>query len=333
MTSTQPAITLIIPCYNVAAYVQATLDSVSAQTATFGGALECLLIDDGSTDHTASVCQAYLEAYAGSISYRLLRQPRNLGVSAARNRGIREATGRYLYFMDGDDTLVPDCLAALWACVEQHPGVEMVYAGIRRTDGDPWMSYEGRHLPAYTTDRHAIKIDLIGSEHLTVSCCNKLYRRELIVGNQLYFDETLPKHEDDLWNNLLAKYVTSLATVARDTYIYNVHSGSLTTTHDDDIKCMMDRLVVEERIIRHIDDLYRDDQIRRVLFQSFHYYLSTDHRAVRRRIGQQHRLLARQCGLRRRLVLYLLSLLAWLDRGDGSPAFRLYRRLRHYAFR
>lgn len=332
MTPTLTDITIIIPCYNVAPYVQATLDSVSAQTATYQGILECLLIDDGSTDQTAAICQSFIDGYAGSICFRLLRQPHNMGVSAARNLGIRKATGRYLYFMDGDDSLVADGLVALWSRVEEHPNVEMVYAGMTRTDGDRWMSYKGRSLPDYTEDRHEIKIEILGCERLTVSCCNKLYLRELIVENKLFFDETLRKHEDDLWNNLLAKHVTRLAALARDTYIYKVHPGSLTTTNEG-IDSMLNRLIVEERIIRTIDEPYKPEQIRRALIQEFYYYLNNEDRSIRQRIGQLHLLMVQHCPFRQRLLLRLLSVLTRLDHGNRSVAFKLYRRLRHYTLK
>ena len=99
-------VSIVIPCFNVQAYVGAALDSLLAQTHTLW---EALVIDDGSSDGTAERVAAYADPRV-----RLIRQA-NQGVSAARNRGIAQAAGAAMLFLDADDWLAPDALSRLAA--------------------------------------------------------------------------------------------------------------------------------------------------------------------------------------------------------------------------
>ncbi|WP_428395456.1 glycosyltransferase family 2 protein [Lichenicoccus sp.] len=111
-------VSVVIPCFNVRAYVGATLDSLLAQDEP---AWEALVIDDGSTDGTSDHVARYCD---GRI--RLIRQA-NQGVSAARNRGLAEARGASLLFLDGDDWLAPDALSRLLRSLRGHPNAVAAY--------------------------------------------------------------------------------------------------------------------------------------------------------------------------------------------------------------
>lgn len=119
-----PKISLIIPVYNVQTYLEACLQSVAEQTF---GELEVLLVDDGSTDQSASICKRFLENYP---SWVYIRQP-NQGVAVARQAGIRHATGEYFSFLDADDVLSPHYFSALWAAITR-TGAPLAVAPMHR---------------------------------------------------------------------------------------------------------------------------------------------------------------------------------------------------------
>lgn len=104
-----PLITVIIPVYNAEKYLRRGLDSLLAQTC---GDWEAVCIDDGSTDGSAAVLEEYA---ARDARFRVLRQE-NSGVSAARNRGIREARGEWVTFLDADDWFSPELIEKLLSC-------------------------------------------------------------------------------------------------------------------------------------------------------------------------------------------------------------------------
>lgn len=104
-------ITIVIPVYNVEAYIDKTLKSVCGQTYE---KLQIILIDDGSTDKSLAICEAW-EKRDGRIQ---IYHQENKGVASARNRGIESAQGKYLMFIDADDWIEPDMLEVLYHMAE-----------------------------------------------------------------------------------------------------------------------------------------------------------------------------------------------------------------------
>lgn len=97
-----PLVSIIIPCHNAAPWLAATLESALAQT---WPAIEIIVVDDGSTDESLSIARRFNQP-----RLKLITQP-NAGAAAARNRGLAEAHGEYIQFLDADDLLAPDKVA------------------------------------------------------------------------------------------------------------------------------------------------------------------------------------------------------------------------------
>lgn len=121
---TAATIAVVIPSYNHARFLAGAIDSVLAQTLP---AAEIIAVDDASTDDTVAVAARY-------PAVRLLRQPVNRGLSAARNLGAASANSRFVLFLDADDRLLPGALARSAACMAMHPGAAFVYGAHRRVD-------------------------------------------------------------------------------------------------------------------------------------------------------------------------------------------------------
>lgn len=102
-------ITFIVPCYNVEQFVGECLDSIFSCPLS-SDEYEVICIDDCSPDHTAEILKAYQEKYA---NMRIVTHPVNRGLGGARNSGIREARGQYLWFIDSDDFIETDCLCEM----------------------------------------------------------------------------------------------------------------------------------------------------------------------------------------------------------------------------
>ena len=125
-------LSVIVPVYNMAPWLRECLESVRlsaerlVQEAPGDRWVEIVCVDDGSTDGSGVVIDEFAEggSQAGGVSWRVIRQG-NLGVSAARNAGLDAATGDFIAFVDGDDTVDESWLTELWQTVSR-PGVEMV---------------------------------------------------------------------------------------------------------------------------------------------------------------------------------------------------------------
>ena len=115
-----PRISVIMPCYNVARYVGAAIESVLAQNYDN---LEILVTDDGSTDDCASVIQGF----GAKVEY--VRQD-NGGICAARNNSLRRATGDFITFLDADDLWAPDSLRPRLDYLLTHPETDLVFGTV-----------------------------------------------------------------------------------------------------------------------------------------------------------------------------------------------------------
>lgn len=117
MNNKQYKISVIIPVYNVEEYVEETLISVIKQDIGFEKNIQIILVNDGSTDNSEQICLKYAEKYPQNIKY--IKQ-KNAGVSAARNYGLKYATGKYVNFLDSDDTWEKNVFRKAYNFLEKH---------------------------------------------------------------------------------------------------------------------------------------------------------------------------------------------------------------------
>jgi len=146
---TEVLISVVIPAYNYAGTLPRAVDSVMKQ---LGDAqAELLVIDDGSTDTTPQVLEALSIKHAGR--FRFLRKS-NGGLSSVRNRGIEETTGDFLVFLDADDEMTENALAALKQHIDLHPESRMIIGGYWSVFPDGKRSLQCvKHLPATARQR------------------------------------------------------------------------------------------------------------------------------------------------------------------------------------
>lgn len=221
-----PLFSIVMPCYNVAGYIDAAIDSLQAQTC---GDWELICVDDGSPDDVARRIEAHAESDA---RIRLVRHAANQGLSAARNTGISHARGRFVWIPDPDDTYDPELLAAVRAEFEQ-PGaqgcVDVVVVGCREQyfDADGALANERDLVSPFAGELsddalHASVLDL---EEATLYgyAWNKVYRKSVLEG--LSF-ETTPLIEDILFNIAVFDRVRSAGFIARPLYRYAKRTGA-----------------------------------------------------------------------------------------------------------
>lgn len=170
-------ISVIVPVYNGEKTIERCVRSILWQKQV---QLELLLIDDGSAEKTYALCRRLAE---GDSRIRLFHQE-NAGVSAARNRGLENAVGDFVTFVDADDLLAPGALAALAA--EAESGADFVIGSHCLFRG-PW-----RHVVRHKSSN--------GIPSLMSLMCGKLYRRSLLEREGLRFREDLHYGEDTVFN-------------------------------------------------------------------------------------------------------------------------------------
>lgn len=211
-------ISIIIPIYNVELYIKQCLESVERQTETYG--IECLLIDDRGQDKSFQVANDFVENYNLShientgISFRIISHDKNRGLSEARNTGIREARGKYIYFLDSDDTITPDCMQEMLRLIDKYRGVDMV---IGNNDISDILCIP---FGEYTEDPELIIKNLLFFNGRAVAAQRHMIRKDIIINNHLSFYSGII-HEDNLWTFMLSKFIKSIAFSTKDLYNYS----------------------------------------------------------------------------------------------------------------
>ena len=219
----RPLISVIVPVYNVAPWLERCLDSIAAQT---WKNLEIWLVDDGSTDGSAALCAARAEK---DPRFHLLRQE-NAGVSAARNLALDHAAGHYLQFVDGDDFLPPDATETLVRAASS-TGADLVIGRFWRVAGGR-SAVRGhiREDRVLTRQDYAEEMLKAPANFYYGVLWNKLYRRSIVEAGHLRCDPGVSWCEDFLFNLEYLRRARLIAACARPVYCYVKRPGSLVST-------------------------------------------------------------------------------------------------------
>lgn len=190
----RPTVTVVVPFYNVEDYLDECLRSLVDQGFVD---FEALLIDDGSLDGSLAIAEQYA---AADPRLRIIRQP-NGGLGAARNTGVRHARGRYLTFIDSDDRLPLDGLAALVGSARR-TGSDIVVGSIRRFDrSTSWRPTWVNQI--HSTERLRTTLAEFPPLLRNLYTWNKLYRRDFYLAQDLWFREGTPYEDQPIVSQLL----------------------------------------------------------------------------------------------------------------------------------
>jgi GT2 family glycosyltransferase len=180
-------VSVVIPAYECAQYIGETLDSVLAQN--FAG-YEVLVVNDGSPD-TEALEQA-LVPYQSKIRY--IRQV-NGGPSAARNRGIREARGKYIAFLDSDDTWLPSHLSKQVELLGNDPSLSLVYADSLYLQGDAPVGTAFQRVP----QAQHVTFETLVAESCTIGTSSVVASRQALLDAGGFEDQRRRSEDFDLW--------------------------------------------------------------------------------------------------------------------------------------
>lgn len=220
-----PLVSVVIPLYNSASTVRATLDSVLAQTYA---ELEILVVDDGSTDDGPAICRSYPDP-----RIRLIQQ-QNRGLAGARNTGIRHSRGSILAFVDSDDLWLPQKIEKHVQHLRSRPEVGVSYSCSAFIDAD------GRPLGIYQTPAlHGITPDLILCRNPISNGSCVVMRREVLDGirfeaslygslESYWFDDSFRQSEDiECWLRIAVQTAWQIEGISDALTLYRVSSGGL----------------------------------------------------------------------------------------------------------
>lgn len=184
-------LSIIIPVYNLESYIEETVLSCLNQDIS-AKEYEIICVDDGSKDRSLRVLYALAEKYT---NIRVLTK-NNGGVSQTRNMGLANAKGQYIWFVDGDDLLTPNCLKYLLDIVEAEEP-DILWFKMKNFNNKPvYISCKGNYESCDQRENLYDFMFTIGGGGV----CVNLYRRDILLQNDLHFNEQMKYSEDVLFN-------------------------------------------------------------------------------------------------------------------------------------
>lgn len=192
-------LSIIVPVYNTKRYLPACFESILSQSFSD---FEVLLVDDGSKDGSGEIC----DKYARKDNRVKVFHKENGGVSSARNLGLDNAKGEWVYFVDSDDEVLPGGLQTMVNCISDD--IDIVLAGYERYNVDGSVLYKIEDRITTVLDKKESLATLYANhglyyEFLTYGCI-RLLRNTIIQSNHLRFDQQLANKEDTLF---LTQYI------------------------------------------------------------------------------------------------------------------------------
>lgn len=235
-----PQISIILPCYNVALYIDRCIESLLNQTFQD---FEIICINDGSTDETLNKLQYWQNKWNKINIYTF----KNQGLSQARNEGIYRAKGNYLYFLDPDDYIESSCLEIAYNKCEEDKSdaVQFRYRSvIEGTSTASWVRNGTKEQKVYSDSEiitdllprfigySNLKVSLFGTSYFSHdiemnAVWRFLYKREIVVNNNILFPKGVKLIEDKIFNSIYFCFCNKISIINDCLYIYMLKQNGL----------------------------------------------------------------------------------------------------------
>lgn len=237
MIDGEPTVSAIIPAYNAEKTIEKCINSVLNQTYQ---ACEIVIVDDGSVDGTYKILRDYEQKHSIVKAYT----QHNAGVSAARNAGIRYATGDFVVFVDADDEISPNMLEMLIKYQKEYD-VDLVKSGLVQIYADGTQNVftsNEKHLYNSKEEIRANFFELF-SDGLN-SPVGKLYKTRILQKEKIFFDEKLELSEDLIFNLSYLEKIDRVLCVPDACYQYYIYNSVATTKYREHLFEKRERAII-----------------------------------------------------------------------------------------
>ena len=223
MNSKDILFSIIVPVYNVEPYLKRCLDSIVNQTYPN---IEIILVNDGSTDNSAKICEEYLELDSRII----LKHQANAGLSEARNTGLKIASGDYIIFVDSDDSIVLNACEVFFDYLVKNPSTEVLCSNCvklnKKRVRNKKFTIPKNKQPINGYD--FLKLQLKQKTFL-VEVVRSVYKKSFLLENDLFFKKGII-HEDEHWTTIMFLKASSILVTGFVHYNYILRPGSIMTS-------------------------------------------------------------------------------------------------------
>ncbi len=245
-----PDISVIIPAYNTEKYIAKCLDSILAQEINN---MEVIVIDDGSTDNTYQIVKQYSCKYP---EIKLFKQ-KNLKISAARNNGLKKASGKYVIFIDSDDYLEKNMFKQMYTRIEEDNsdlcicGINKLFTNRKEIEVESCLKNSDDIIADY----------LIKHKEMDVGIWNKMFRKKIIDNNNICF-ENGHFFEDTLFVFKYICHINKISFIEKPLYNLLKRGDSVSTSY-------------RPEIVKHAENLYEKvhEYLRMINKEDYYRYI------------------------------------------------------------
>lgn len=229
-------VSIIIPIYNIQEYIKPCLESVLRQTYND---IELILIDDGSSDDSSSICDSYANQ---DDRVRVVHQ-KNLGVSAARNKGLAVATGEYIMFVDGDDMVDTNMVTCMMDKISINSDCTLVSCAVTRHYNNFGVSGE----KVLRFNKTEASIDMLYMNNMDNGPCAKLIPSK--IAQSIKFNPKITIAEDLDYIYKILQKIDNEVFINSNLYYYRIAPGSAMTKPFTERR--MDGFIATREIVSH----------------------------------------------------------------------------------
>lgn len=213
-------VSVIIPVYNTEKYIETCVNSVLRQAANVS--LEIILVDDGSTDSSASICDNYAKSHDNIKAIHIS----NSGPATAKNEGLKHAIGNYIALTDSDDKMEPLMLHKMVSAGYEHDA-DIICCNYKQIDEQGHVSHMNSTNRQYVLNHEEGLIHFFSKDKIYSQCWTKLYKRQMLVNHHIENDPGLRTDEDFIFNIRAFTKANTTVIVDEPLYEYTHRENSL----------------------------------------------------------------------------------------------------------
>ena len=229
-------LSVVLPIYNVAGYIPACIESLLQTEGS--DAFEIILVDDGSTDNSGEIADEFANKFQNVFAFH----KENGGLSDARNYGLARATGKYVFFCDPDDTVIPEAFSTVVKSLAETDADVVMWDGrvtcengeIDTSDLEKLLVHTGVNTDGNVVSGTRVLTDQIRTHNnYSMTAWLMTCKREFLNENDLTFEMGLI-HEDELWTPQVLLCASSVLYVPVKAYNYHIRNNSITQSDSID---------------------------------------------------------------------------------------------------
>ena len=247
MNKERPLISVIIPIFNIDRYISKCLLSVSEQSLN-NNLFEVILVDDNSTDNSPQIINHFCK---NKTNFKSITNQRQLGIGPARNVGIRESKGQFLFFIDGDDYIAERALEVMLS-IAQSTKADIVTSGFNRVNKDGEIKFSRNDYLSMSDYKEDMLCEFF-SQQLTSTAWGKLYKKSLFIDNDIIYPAGI--HEDISVTFKLFWFANKIHKVSENLYYWVERDTSTTALMTNDhIAGLLNGINLQIKFIEQIQD-------------------------------------------------------------------------------